>query len=738
MPAPTPKEIREAYTDYRNEWQVTHDEAAIDMRYVAGDPWDPDDRAQREDAGRPCISLDEISPMLDQAINNVRQSKRAIQVLPKGDGANDEDAKKRAALIMAIEERSNAQACYITAFEGAIQRGYGFAVIRTEYKDFESFDQEILIKPILNPDTVLLNPNYRQPDGSDISEAFLLDKILKKDFKHKYPKAEIQDFQGETMSASGMTDWITDKYVTIAEDWRLLHDSSMLFLIETKEGPVVFTEEEWKENKKHGATGTIKRERKIEVPYVMQYLTNGVEILDEVEWAGTRIPIIPCFGKEIWLTEGGVAKRRLLSMVRLARDPQMLLAYLATQECEMAGMIPKTPFVGYKGQFESDAEAWDQLNQSPHAYVQVDPTVDGVTGQVLPIPTRPAWSPEFQEWEIAKDSASRSIQKATGASLLPTQALRQNEKSGVALEKIQTSEQMSIFHFTDNYTRFLHNMGWQINELVTPILDTDQEMPVSEPDGTRKTIRVVGRTSHPVDDDGTYEVQDLQDERGNPIDHIHTAKGKFDVTIGDGPDYESERDEQSQFVDQLITNLPNMPPPGSAAAKILALGIRMRTSLGPIGKQIADFLDPPDPSNLPPQAQAVITQLKSQMQQLQQENAALHMERGGKVLEQQTKLIIEQMKADSATQMNQLNNDIKVLVSLITAKNQRQQQELEMFLEFWKENHGAAHEVGMATMQQQHAQALAQQNAALATQQVTPTPQNLGAPAGAPQTQPQV
>ena len=56
-----PKEIREAYSDYRSEWQDIRDEAQKDMRYVAGDPWDPEDRQQREDAGRPCISLDEIN-----------------------------------------------------------------------------------------------------------------------------------------------------------------------------------------------------------------------------------------------------------------------------------------------------------------------------------------------------------------------------------------------------------------------------------------------------------------------------------------------------------------------------------------------------------------------------------------------------------------------------------------------------------------------------------------------------
>src|SRR5260221_6255670 len=132
----------------------------------------------------------------------------------------------------------------------------------------------------------------------------------------------------------------------------------------------------------------VKRERRVEIPRVMQYMTNGLEILDEVPWHGSRIPIISCFGKELWMNEGGKAKRKLLSLVRLARDPQMLFSYLATQECEIAGMVPKIPWVGYKGQFESDIEAWEDSLQVPHAMLQVDIVVDGSNQQVLPLPQR--------------------------------------------------------------------------------------------------------------------------------------------------------------------------------------------------------------------------------------------------------------------------------------------------------------------------------------------------------------
>jgi hypothetical protein len=710
MKPPEPKEIREAYADYRSEWQDIREQGRLDMQSISIEgPWTAEDRAQRKDAGRPCVHLDQINQFLNQTIGNVRKSKRSVKAMPKGDGANDKDAKNRSNLIMGIEERSQAQPVYLNAFESMIERSYGFAVIRTEYKDDDSFDQEIIVKPVMNPDCVLLNPTYKQPDASDVSDGFLLELVPKKEFKRLYPKAKITDFTSD--ADPHLSDWIKDKFVQRAEYWMVQHETDMLLLVETEKGPVIFREDEWKAAQEAGIKGTVKRDRKIQIPKVMQYLTNGFEILDDVPWAGTRIPIIPCFGPERWTTEGGNSKRELLSMVRFARDPQMLYDFLATQECEEAGMVPKTPFIGYKGQFESDAEVWEELTKVPHAIAQVDVMIDGVTGQVLPIPTRPQYEPNFQQYELAKDSAGRSLQAAMGITPLPDAAQRRNQKSGVALEKIDDMESLGAFHFVDRYENcFLHNMGWQINELIEPILDTQREMPVTQPDGSRSLVHVIGNTSHPIDEQGNYDVQDV------PEDHIHTGKGDFDVTISTGPSYQSEREEQAAFVDQLIENMPNMPQPGTPAAKVLALAIRMRPDLGPIGQQIAEVFDPPAPSNLPPEAQAVVSQLQAQLQQVQQEAAGLHAEHAGKVLEQQTKLLLQQMKEDGDNQRAQLANDIKVLIAEITAKNQNAAQEMEMYKAFWVENHGAAHEAGMQAAEHEHAQGLADQQATLQQQ----------------------
>jgi hypothetical protein len=724
---PTPKEIRECYQEYRDAWREIRDEAAADMRAISPEgPWTQEDRDARKGSGRPCIHLDQLNQFLAQINGNARKSKRAIKTIPKGNGANDQDAKKRSAAIMGIEERSQAQPIYLGAFQSQIERSYGFSVIRTEYKDDSSFDMEILIKPIVNPDTVLLSPHYRQPDASDIQDAFLLELIPKSKFKALYPKARVTDFGDDDLNDSTITDWIREKYVQRAEFWKVQTTYETLLLVETAKGSVVFTEAEWKSARAAGIKGEVKRDRKKEIGEVFQYMTNGIDILDKVPWDGTRIPIISCLGPERWTTEGGTAKRELLSMVRFARDPQMLLDYFASGECEEAGQIPKSPFVGAKGQFESDEKAWDEVTKVPHAYLQYDIVLDSGGAQAPP-PARPVWTPNFEIWEVAKEAAIRAIQAGMGITPLPDAAQRRSQKSGVALEKIDDMISLGAFPFIDRFENgYLYNAGWQINELIMPILDTQREMPISEPDGKRGTMQLVGNTSHPLNDDGTYEVQGLD------AGHLHTGKGDFDVTITTGPSYQSEREEQDEFADSLIENMANLPQPGTPQA----LTIRMRPTLGPVGQQIADVFDPPPPDpNMPPQAQAQIQQLTAQLQQALTENAGLNMERAGKVLEQQTKLIMQQMKEDGDNQRAQLANDIKVLLAEISAKAQSASERAQMYQEFMIENHGAAHEAALQAMQHQHDAQQAAQLAKLQQQAISqqgPNGSGNGSSPGAP------
>lgn len=664
-------EIREDFSYYRDFWRENHDEWRTDLKFVAGDPWDSDTRAEREENHRPVLSPDELGQYLNATINNLRQNKRAIKVNPVGSGATDADAEKRSAIIKGIEYKSNAQSAYTNAFENAINCGMGFFRVTTK---IISKDREVQpwIKIIENPLSVLLDPNAKEADFCDQKRCFVMDVMRKRDFKRKYPKAEFTSFTAENMAQA--PDWFTSENVVVAEYWRI---------------------DGYDEN---GEGGKVK-----------QYITNGLEILEETEWIGSWIPIIAVTGKKMLVPFGTEIKVMYASMIRLARGPQKMLAYIASQEAEEFGMAPRAPFVGYVGQFETDSASWDTLNKVPRAYVQADPVVDEATNQILPLPSRPAFTPNAQAYEISKESWRRSIQASMGITPLPTAAQRQNEKSGVALDKIQSQQAIGSFHFTDNFDRAIENAGRQINELVTLVMDTPRQIGTRQPDDSHKMMHIVpSGTTAPAPQPGQPPV--------SPDDTFDPTQGEFDVTISTGMSYQSQRAEASEFVDTLIGELANLPLAPPQKATLLAKAITLK-DIGPIGDELAKVIDPQgDGDPVPPQAQQAIAQLQEQLKAI---NAAaqhyegviqqLQAEKQGKVVEQHGKL--EQIAAQSAADMALEDKKLlaQITVAEIDTKAQNTSERVAALEELVSQLHSQAHEVALQAQKHQQAQELAEQ-----------------------------
>lgn len=666
------RDIREDFIYFRDFWRDNFEEAKIDLRFISGDPWEPDDRRNREDNNRPVLCPDELSQYQNATINNLRQNKRAIKVNPKGSGATDKDAERRSAIIKGIEYKSNAQSAYTNAFENQINCGMGAFRITTKTisKDGEV---EPRIKGIENPISVLRDPNAKEPDFSDMKRCFVLDIIRKRDFIKQWPNAEKKSFIADDIATA--PDWFQGENLLIAEYWR--NDG---YDPETGEGGKI-----------------------------TQYITNGVEILNRTEWPGSWIPIISAMGKKVYKPVGGEMKRFYYSQIRLARGPQMMLAYGASQEAEVVGMMPRVPIIGYVGQFETDKEGWDNLNNVPRAYIQADPIVDAVTNQVLPLPTRMGLSPDLAGYEAFNERWRRAIQAAMGIAPLPTAAQRQNEKSGVALEKIQNAQAVGSFHFTDNFDLAIENAGRQLDELITRVMDTPRQVTSRAADDSHAMMHVIPGGKPPMAVQGQQQI--------NPEDVLDPQRGDFDVTISAGMSDQSQREQGSEFADKLVDQLNELPVPPQVKAKILALAIQLK-AIGPIGDKISSLIDP-DQGQAP-----VPTEVQQAMAQAQQQAEMMHkamieMQAQIQELEFEKKAGIVKHQGDMELQV--LKNQGAVTAAEVNTKAQSMEERLQFIQDMIQQMHDQAHESAMATQQaghQQDAQAQgAEQQAGLQQQQ---------------------
>ena len=641
--------MKERFAYATSEWREVRAESLKDRRCLTPDgPWDDKDRRERIDAGRPCLTLDEISQYANQLINDISQNKRAIKVTPVGSGATDKSAEFRANLIRQIEYRSNAQQIYGTTFENCVNGSYGFGRILTRYVSEKSHDQELLIDGFPNPDMALPDPDFLKPDLSDCKYWFVTEPWRHSEFRAKFPQAKIQNFDVDLISRNA--GWLTTDTVLVGEYWTIEHESRTLYSL--KDG-TQFLQQEGDPTPEdrlivRKGNGELAK-RKVEAAKVKKYITNGLEILETIEWPGKYIPLFGCLGKILYVGPDGQAKRQIQSLIRMARDPYMLWCYYKSTEAELVGMTPKTPYVGYVGQFRTRAADWQTVNHAPKPYVEADAMTEATGGTILPLPQRQSYDPAIQPLEIGGESARRSIQAAIGSSPLPTSAQRRNDKSGVALKQIEASAAKGSFHFVDHLDQMIARVGVLLDDLLDHFYDNQRE--------------VTTRTA-------TDAINQVTINNPNDPESPQTGQGyEHDVTLSVGPSQDSERTAASDFADTLTTVSPQVF--GLLGPLIVKL-----KNLGPIGDEIAEllqFMQPPEvramedakknggqAPALPPQVQQILEQQKQQIAQLTQ---ALETEQ----VKQAAQVQIAQSKAQSDAQRTQVDADAKIEVARIKA-----------------------------------------------------------------------
>jgi hypothetical protein len=652
--------IRERYQLAEDGWRDIHTDGAEDMRYVAGDPWSAEDKAQRKEANRPALALDELGQYFNQVINDVRSNPRGVRFSATGDGASDESATFYQDKMREIEYRSNAQIAYTSAFENAVQRGYGFCRVNTEFTSPRSFDQDIIIQPFPNPDMVLPDPTSLRPDSSDMRYCFVHEHWRREDFTREFgADAAHQDFDALAMDYPR---WFTDSHVMLAEYWEIEEVDDVLHQFQMPDGSVLgVLKSEIEDQSLLPALGLSAwpesiQDRPVRIPSVAQYLTNGAEILSTTPWPGKHIPIASCYGKVIYVTGGAGPERKLMSMTRLARDPYMLYCYYRTTQAELVGMTPKTPYIGYEGQFKGHESEWSKVQHTPVAYLQAKAMTEGSSGQILPLPQRQPYSPAIDQLEFGAEGARRAIQAAMGVSPLPSSAQRRNEKSGVALQQIEASSQKGTYHFVDNFDHMLRQIGVIAEDLMGSTYDTPRDVGVIGANDEARTVRINDEEMTPT---ATQK---------KPI----STRGDHQVTISTGPAFESQRQAASDFADQLAGN-PDV-------FRLIGPMIIKLKNLGPIGDEIAEalkFLQPPEMRQPeegeepdPAQLQRQLMEGQQLLQQAQAQIQELTMQVETSAMKEQAKTQREAMLADIKKELALMLQTMKGEQAIALARTQ--------------------------------------------------------------------
>lgn len=550
------QEINDRWGECESFYSDMYESGEEDQEFLYGEgQWDERDITQRRKQRRPALVLNQLLPFAHQIINDIKQARPAIRVSPVDERADAETAEVFQGIIRNIERQSNANTAYDTAAMNSVGAGIGWIRITTDYADQMSFDQEIFIDRVINFQSVFIDPNSTELDGSDMDYAFAFDDIPLKIFEERYPDADTGGFNVTN------NDWYNEgaDTVRVAEHFYKECEIVKIHLAEvpTPDGMsrATVTDAEYKAMIEEGIEAVIVQDKKgNDITRESEHITikhcvfNGVEILEETEWLGKYIPLVPVVGEEVWLD----GRREFHSLIRQAKDGQRMYNHSRTSEVELLAQQPKAPNIGPKGSFASYPDEWAAANNENLAFLEYDIVYDN-NGQRVEPPTRQMPPQGSQALTQSAMMAQQDIKNALG---MHEASMGQggNEISGIAVRNRQIYGDNSNFHFMDNLSASIAQVGRILVDLIPKLYDERMVTRILGEDGKEKNVPI----NQPfIKDEETGDERPLK--QGETKAGIYKlGAGKYDVVCDVGASYSSKRQELADKLTELYSARPEL------------------------------------------------------------------------------------------------------------------------------------------------------------------------------------
>ncbi len=524
-----------------------------DVKFVNGDAynhyqWPDEVRAERDGAERPCLTINKTRQHCLQIINDARQNKTSIKIKPVGDDASYDAAQVYEGLVRRIEYLSNADAIYSLATTHQVQGGIGYWRVVADYAGPDSFDQEIYLKPVVDPLTVYLDPDIQAADGSDARFGIVFRRMPRDEFRLAYP--ELAD-RGSPPALGNEEAWTDEDQIMVAEYFRKSSEDDRLVAYGDPAGGGGLKTARLSEIKPLGKAAVkavlddpATKVRDITEPRVEWFKIVGEEIVERRDWPGSYIPIVRVVGEET-VIDGELDRK---GHVRALIDPQRMYNYNASAEVEFGALQGKSPYLAPAQAIEGHETYWETANTVNHSVLPWNHKDDD--GSPIPAPERaqpPGSAPAFLD---GMQAAAQDMQLVSGQYQAQMGA-PSNEQTGVAIQQRQRQGDNATYHYIDNLAQAIRYTGKIIIDLAPKIYDTPRLLKILQEDGTELHIK--------VDPSAPQAHAQVEAAQGAMIAAVFNPRlGQYEVQADVGPAFATRRQEAFNALSQIATQNPTL------------------------------------------------------------------------------------------------------------------------------------------------------------------------------------
>lgn len=640
--------------DAQGYWQPMYTQGAQDKEFVTveGAQWSHRDKVQREEAGKPTLEINLVRSYVRQQINTMRQNRPQAKVVPVNDGADADMAKILGGLIKDVEEASNFEDALDTAAENAVYGGIGFYRIVTDYVDEQSFNQEPRFEPIVNPQAVYIDPLSKALDGSDMTEALIVEWVHKDTIEQQYGKDSLSDF--EDLSA----DWYnsTDNTLCVAEYFHKEQIKDKLLLLQ--DGSTQYLSDLIKQYGREHIDALTVNSRDTTKTVVKWAKLTGDMVLEQGEFPGKHIPIFPVYGEVTWVEN----RRYVFSLVHFAKDAQRLFNYWKSTEAHILQKNQdEMTIVDDRG--IAGFEEWN--NPAAAQYLRFRATDENSQPISAPFKLGAANPP------VGILNAATSAQQLIPDILnmhAPQMGAEVNGQSGRAIGLLQRQADTAQFHFQDNINKTIRHSARVLLGLFPILYDTEMVRRIVGADGQTELVKLNAPPQTP-------------DEATKAIDGVlnNMSAGRFDVRMDTGPSFNTQREESFNLMMQLVQTNPalfnvvadlmirNSP---LINANEIAERVKMLVPPQALGQ---DKIDPEQAKAQIQQLDQVVQKQQADLQALQQEladkNADRELDLQKVILQAEKDVQVAQINAASRSDVQELRGVVELLKQQIDYRN---------------------------------------------------------------------
>jgi hypothetical protein len=413
-----------------------------------------------------------------------------------------------------------------------VTSGFGYLRVLTRYVDDTSFDQEIYVQRIENPFSVYIPIDIvNELDFSDLPYAFIRTRMSKDEFAEDYPNSDMTSYDSP---GPGEDYWVGKDYIYVCEYFEKQCEYETLYRMSN--GLITSDQSQVDSLKEQGVT--IEKEREVEKPKIIWRKITRTEILEEEEFPGCYIPIIPILGQEI--NVNGVKK--WISLTRNMKAAQRSYNYMFNAFLEVIALSPRAPFIMAQTQIEGYEDIWRTANSKNHAFLPYKPVTEA--GTLLPPPQRNA-PPEAGNSVYQGILLAVEQMKECSGIFDASLGNRGNETSGKAIVARQRQGDTSNFHFSDNQAQALKQLARVLICMIPELYDTV------------RTIRILGEDMT----DKVVTINNIHKDADHPQYLFDKSVAQYDIQVDIGPSYETRRIESAEQLMHIMQANPQAALP---------------------------------------------------------------------------------------------------------------------------------------------------------------------------------